>query len=185
MIWALAGAAIVALTVLARRRLADFPAQHLGDYRDEPGEALDLRRHLSGPIEAHGVIYGPTGRVVSRFAADFVGTWQGNTGVLKEHYRYASGREEAREWRLILGNDATVTGEADDVIGKARGQLAGPALRLRYRLQLPDDAGGHVLSATDWMYLAPDGAVVNRSQFRKFGIKVAELVAVMRPKEKT
>jgi len=33
---------------------------------------------------------------------------------------------------------------------------------------------------TDWMYLAPNGVVVNRSQFRKFGIKVAELVATMR-----
>jgi hypothetical protein len=30
------------------------------------------------------------------------------------------------------------------------------------------------------MYLTPGGAVVNRSQFRKFGIKVAELVATMR-----
>jgi hypothetical protein len=31
------------------------------------------------------------------------------------------------------------------------------------------------------MYLAPNGNIVNRSQFRKFGIKVAELVATMRP----
>jgi hypothetical protein len=33
------------------------------------------------------------------------------------------------------------------------------------------------------MYLTPNGTIVNRSQFRKFGIKVAELVATMRPKE--
>ncbi|MEM7321134.1 MAG: DUF3833 family protein, partial [Pseudomonadota bacterium] len=33
----------------------------------------------------------------------------------------------------------------------------------------------------DWMYLAPNGTIVNRSQFRKFGIQVAELVATMRP----
>jgi hypothetical protein len=30
------------------------------------------------------------------------------------------------------------------------------------------------------MHLAPNGVIVNRSQFRKFGIKVAELVATMR-----
>jgi len=33
---------------------------------------------------------------------------------------------------------------------------------------------------TDWMYLAPGGTIVNRSQFRKYGIKVAELVATMK-----
>jgi len=33
---------------------------------------------------------------------------------------------------------------------------------------------------TDWMYLTENGTVMNRSQFRKFGIKVAELVATMR-----
>ena len=60
----------------------------------------------------------------------------------------------------------------------------GPALQLRYKFRLPEDAGGHVLDTTDWMYLTPNGTIVNRSQFRKFGIKVAELVATMRPKER-
>ena len=38
-----------------------------------------------------------------------------------------------------------------------------------------------MLTTTDWMYLGPNGAIVNRSQFRKFGLKVGELVATMRP----
>jgi len=56
-------------------------------------------------------------------------------------------------------------------------------VQLKYKIQLPESAGSHVLDTTDWMYLAPNGTIVNRSQFRKFGIKVAELVATMRPKE--
>ena len=43
-----------------------------------------------------------------------------------------------------------------------------------------DHAGGWVLDVTDWMYLMENGTIINRSQFRKFGIKVAELVATMR-----
>ena len=35
----------------------------------------------------------------------------------------------------------------------------------------------------DWMYLMENGTIINRSQFRKFGVKVAELVATMRPAE--
>jgi hypothetical protein len=46
---------------------------------------------------------------------------------------------------------------------------------------LTKDAGGHALNVVDWMYLMENGVIINRSQFRKFGIKVAELVATMRP----
>ena len=48
---------------------------------------------------------------------------------------------------------------------------------------MAESTGGHVLGVTDWMYLMENGTIMNRSQFRKYGIKVAELVATMRPKE--
>jgi hypothetical protein len=59
----------------------------------------------------------------------------------------------------------------------------GPAVLLEYRIRLPEASGGHVLDATDWMYLVDNGTIMNRSQFRKFGITVAELVATMRKKD--
>ena len=40
-----------------------------------------------------------------------------------------------------------------------------------------------MLDVVDWMYLTPNGTIINRSQFRKFGIKVAELFCTMRRKE--
>jgi len=52
---------------------------------------------------------------------------------------------------------------------------------LKYTIKLTKEAGGHALNVTDWMYLMENGVVMNRSQFRKFGIKVAEVVATMRP----
>ena len=54
---------------------------------------------------------------------------------------------------------------------------------MRYKLRLAEDAGGHVLDVVDWLYLMENGTIVNRSQMRKFGIKVAELVASIRPVE--
>jgi hypothetical protein len=54
---------------------------------------------------------------------------------------------------------------------------------LNYDLRLTPEAGGHVLKVTDWMYLMENGTIMNRSQFTKFGIKVAELVATMRKKD--
>ncbi|NRP12198.1 hypothetical protein XMM379_002078 [Aliiroseovarius sp. xm-m-379] len=52
---------------------------------------------------------------------------------------------------------------------------------MEYQIILPEDTGGHTLTATDWLYLTDNGVIMNKSEMRKFGIKVAELVATMRP----
>ncbi|MGP6088458.1 DUF3833 domain-containing protein [Antarctobacter jejuensis] len=160
-----------------------FTAQRPQDYAGDQGANLDIRTHLNGPLICEGVIYGPTGRVASRFVGEFEAQWSGNQGVMKEHFRYDSGAEQHREWHLTLGNDGRIRATAADVVGEGQGQQSGPSVQLRYRIRLPEDSGGHVLDTTDWMYLTPNGTIVNRSQFRKFGIKVAELVATMRQKE--
>lgn len=184
-LFALLGASVVVFVVWAVRRFWSFTSQTPGDYASLPGEAFDLRRHLNGPIECEGVIYGPTGRITSRFIGEFEATWTGNSGVMSEKFTYSDGSVQEREWQLTLGNDGKIRALAADVIGEGQGEQSGPTVQLRYRIKLPEDAGGHVLDTTDWMYLAPNGTIVNRSQFRKFGIKVAELVATMRRKEAT
>ena len=178
----IAGAALALGLVALLGRVASFHAQKPSDYA-ATGPQFDIREHLKGPILCEGVIYGPTGRVSSRFVADMEATWDGNRGVMTEHFRDDSGATQTREWRLTLGNDGAIRAEADDVVGVGSGRQEGSAVHLKYRIRLPDSAGGHVLDTTDWMYLVENGAVVNRSQFRKFGFKVAELVATMRKKE--
>jgi len=174
------GAATVIFAVVLRSRYASFMAQTSADYADGP--AFNIREVFKGPIECEGVIYGPTGRITSRFEADFVASWDGNIGTVKEEFRYDSGTVQHRQWTFTLGNDGTIEARAPDVIGVGSGKQHGSAVMLKYNIKLTKDAGGHVLSTTDWMYMTPNGNVMNRSQFRKFGIKVAELVATMRPK---
>ena len=173
-----AGLALIVVALIGRRM--SFVAQRPGDYSGA-GEPLDLRRRLNGPMDCEGVIYGPFGRVVSRFSARFEARWDGDHGVMTERFLYDSGSEQIREWQLKLGEDGRIEATAADVIGTGRGRQLGSAVQLRYRICLPKEAGGHILNVDDWMYLAPNGAIVNRSQFRKFGILVAELVATMRP----
>jgi len=172
------GAALVIGLALLRSRFASFRAQKVEDYADTLPR-LDLREHLNGAIRCEGVIYGPLGRVSSRFSAKFEARWNGNKGVMQEHFTYDSGTTQDREWRLELSNDGWIRAEADDLVGVGEGRQSGSALRLCYNIRLPKEAGGHVLSVEDWMYLTPGGTIVNRSQFRKYGIKVAELVATM------
>ncbi len=178
----LTGAALTIAVFWLHARYMTFVAQRPEDF-EGAGPEFDLREHLKGPILCEGVIYGPTGRVSSRFVADMEANWDGNVGVMSERFHYDTGSVQDREWRLTLGNDGSIKAEADDVVGAGTGQQKGPGVLLNYKIRLPEESGGHVLDATDWMYLVDNGTVMNRSQFRKYGIKVAELVATMRRKD--
>jgi len=180
MISFLAGCGLMLILGALRARFLGFRAQTPADLAAAV-PALDPRRHLSGPILCEGVIYGPMGRVASRFVARMEGRWDGNTGTLAEQFRYDTGLTQDRCWNLRVGDDGTVQAAAADLVGQGTGQMAGAALVLRYRIRLDASAGGHVLDVTDWMYLVENGTILNRSQFYKWGFKVAELVATMRP----
>jgi hypothetical protein len=131
-------------------------------------------------LTCEGVIFGPFGRVTSRFVAEFEGNWDGNEGELQEKFVYDSGETQERVWSLKMGERGQIEATAPDVVGTGKGLQAGSAFGMTYRLRLPKESGGYVLDATDWMYLLENGTIMNRSQFRKFGITVAELVATIR-----
>lgn len=175
----LAIAVLILAAVLIRHVFLSFPAQRLSDYASDTPH-FDIRQAFDGPVEAHGMIYGPTGRVTSRFRAMMVGSFTNDGGVINEEFDYASGRTQSRAWKIKFAEDGTISSTADDIEGIASMEQRGNALEMHYRLRLPEDAGGHVLDVTDWIYQMPDGTLLNRSQMRKFGIKVAELFAVMR-----
>lgn len=178
----LAGLATALLVLLALRRYCSFSAQSPSDYAGT-GPDFDIRDHLNGALLCEGVIYGPTGRVSSRFVADMNTTWDGDTGVMTEDFRYDNGTEQHREWTLNVGDDGKITATAPDILGKGEGEQKGAGVQLRYTIRLPENAGGHVLNAVDWMYLVDNGTIINRSQFSKFGIPVAELVATIRRRD--
>lgn len=169
--------------VWAYNRMAGFASQKTSEYEGIV-PTFDLRKHLNGKMTCDGMIFGPTGRVTSRFRAEMEMTWDGDRGVMDELFHYDDGTTQTRAWHLTLGADGTVEAKAADVIGTGGGRLCGNTLGLRYTIKLPVESGGHVLDAVDWMYLQPDGTILNRSQFRKFGLKVAELFCIIRPEEK-
>lgn len=171
--------ALLAL-ILLRACAFSFAAQRPASYA-ATAPAFDPTRVLSGTLVSEGVIFGATGRAVSRFVVRMEGRWEGTHGTLTEAFSYDSGRSQHRCWDLTLHDDGSLTATAADIVGEARGIVSGATLRLRYRLRLPADAGGHVLDVVDWLYLMPNGTVMNRSQMHRFGVTLAELVATMRP----
>lgn len=174
----LLGMLIAAATVVVWSRFTGFHTQKPGEFTGGPD--FDMATHLSGRILCEGVIYGPLGRVSSRFVADMIGTWDGNTGTLAETFRYDNGTIQERCWTLRVDGAGRIRADAPDLLGTGTGTQSGPAVQMKYRIRLDASAGGHVLDVIDWMYLMENGTIMNRSQFRKFGIPVAELIATMR-----
>ncbi len=175
--------AVLAL-IVGRNRYLSFRSQSPSDYSGT-GPDFALNKHLNGEILSEGLIYGPNGKMSNSFVARMVGEWDGNTGTLAEYFTYSNGKQMTRKWYLTLGTGNTFIATADDIVGEGKGVISGATVKLNYRIILPQDAGGHTLDVTDWMYLTENGVIMNRSEMRKFGIKVAELVATMRPAPET
>ena len=174
--------AMVVILIVIRKRYLSFPGQSPSDYLGL-GPDIDPRTHLSGRNVCDGVVFGPTGRVTSRFRAIMTGHFDGDSGMIEVDFTYDGGAEQHRAWHLTVGETGLVVAEAEDTVGRGRGQIIGPAMQLLYRIRLPQDAGGHLLNVTDWMYLTESGTILNRSQFRKAGVLVAELVATISREE--
>jgi hypothetical protein len=103
------------------------------------------------------------------------GTWQGEKGILKEHFHYDDGKEQAREWHWEKTDAHHFIGTADDVVGVAKGTQHGNAIYLRYTLKVPVDGKIIELDFDDRMYLIEGNVVLNKVKMKKFGFTVAEL----------
>jgi len=171
---------LVLAGVFIKSKFFSFRAQSPADYT-ATGPAFDMKEHLSGEILSEGLIYGPTGKMTNSFTARMFGEWNGNTGTLTEEFVYSNGREQIRKWYITLGEDDSFTATADDIVGEATGTVSGSTVRMEYTIILSEQAGGHRLNVTDWLYLTESGVILNRSELRKFGLKVAELIATRRP----
>ena len=170
-----------ALIYFLSRRIG-FLSQRPEHYAGQ-GTPIDIRSALQGDLICEGVVYGPLGRVTSRFVADLHAGWEGTQGFMTEHFKYDNDTVQDRRWAFrITSDDGSFEATAPDIIGTSYGRQMGSGVELKYAIRLPESSGGHVLNGTDWMYQLENGTIINRSQFRKFGIKLAEIVATIRKK---
>lgn len=155
-------------------------SSHSVDIYSEESPQLNVRDFFNGEVTAWGIVQDRRGRVINRFQADLVGTWDGANGVLDEDFYYADGEYQFRQWRLVQVGENQYEGYADDVIGTGYGTQSGNAFNLKYELIVPLSDGDEVsLKFDDWMWLMEGGVIINRATMRKFGFKVGELTVVM------
>ncbi len=140
---------------------------------------LELKEYFNGPIKAWGIVQDRSGKVTQRFDVVMEGSWEGDTGTLKEHFTYYDGKTQERTWTIKKIADNRYEGTAGDIIGKVEGQVAGNAMRWAYEMDLEVKGTTYRIVFDDWMFNMNDGVLINRSYLKKFGITMAELTLFM------
>lgn len=133
---------------------------------------------LVGKTKVWGIFQDRFGKVRRQFVADVTGSFDGEVLTLDERFDYADGEQDTRIWKITKLGDGRYEGEANDVIGKAKGEVKGQAFHLSYYVDIDVGEGSTWrVHFDDWLLLQPDGVVVNRAIVTKYGIKIGELSA--------
>ena len=142
--------------------------------------ALNLERFFSQPVKAWGMFQKRSGEVAKRFEVNIVSRREGNNLILDEQFLYSDGTRQRRVWVLTPEGDGRWSGRAGDVVGVAKGQVAGNTLHWRYRLKLPVDGSTYEMSMDDWMYLMDEDTLINRTSMSKLGVEVGQVTLFFR-----
>ena len=119
------------------------------------------------------------GKVMRRMVVEIDCTWAGNVGTLDEKFTYDDGATERRVWTIRKDGDR-YTGTAADVVGEAKGEAAGNALRWSYVLDFKREGDTVKLDMDDWMWMVDEKTLVNKTAFSKFGVKFGEVTIFFR-----
>lgn len=136
---------------------------------------LTLFDYFKGKTSAWGIFEDRFGNVRRQFQVDIEGRINGNEMTLDERFNYNDGEKDQRIWRIRKTGDQTFVGEADDVIGIAKGEVQGNALNWTYDLNLKVGDRSYKVHFDDWMFLQSDGVMINRARLSKWGFDIGEV----------
>jgi len=147
------------------------------NYRDTSPRFV-IEDYFVGQTRAWGIFQGRNGQVDRQFTVDITGTMVDDKLILEEDFVYVDGKRDRRVWTITKLNENTYEGTAADVVGVASGKTFGNALNWSYTMDLPYKDGTVKVQFDDWMFLQPDGVMINKAKMTKFGIYLGEVTLV-------
>ena len=144
------------------------------DYAEET-PVLKFNEFLQGELTGWGIYQERSGHVAKRFRIDMTASWEGNTGSFVENFTFNDGTKQVRKWKLTRIDDHHYVGEANDSIGKGKGEVWGNTMHWRYTIRTETDNGTYDLDYDYWMYLIDDNTLMNRANLSKFGFTLGDI----------
>ena len=137
---------------------------------------LDLFAYFQGNTRGWGVFQDRSGALKRQFVVDIKGEVNKDGElVMTEDFVWNDGEKSQRVWRIRKQDAHRYSGRAADVVGEDKGAAYGNALNWQYDLNLPVNGKVWQVSFDDWMYLQPDGVLLNRAKMSKFGFTLGEV----------
>ncbi|WP_084332541.1 DUF3833 domain-containing protein [Marinobacterium jannaschii] len=131
--------------------------------------------YFDGRVMAWGIFEDRFGTLRREFRVDIDGRWDGQTLLLKEYFSYSDGEKQRRIWTIRPQGNGRYSGTAPDIVGAAAGLAAGNALNWRYQMDLKVGDREWRVRFNDWMFLQPDGSLINRAKVSKWGLGLGEV----------
>ena len=145
------------------------------DYKQNQ-PTLSLLDYFKGETRGWGMFQDRGGSLKRQFVVDIKGSInEKGQLVLEEDFVWNDGEKSRRVWTITEAAKNEYIGTASDVIGKAKGYSAGNAFHWNYVLNLPVGDNTYKVRFDDWMFLQPDGVLLNRAKMSKFGFGLGEV----------
>lgn len=165
-------AGVIALCVFI---LAGCSTMKLEDFESATPK-FRLEDYFLGKTTAWGLFEDRFGNVRRQFEVKIAGRMDGDFLVLDEDFTYSDGGKERRLWRLTPKGEGRYEGHADGVVGTAQGQAKGNAFNWKYTFDLNvGDGDTWRVKFDDWMFLQPDGVLINRAWVSRWGFEIGSV----------
>ena len=143
----------------------------INDFQDTEPKFV-LEEYFQGRTLAWGMFEDRFGDDQRQFVVTIDGTWDGDMLVLNEDFIYNDGETENRVWSVTKTGANTYQGTTENVIGEASGTSAGNAFNWTYQFNLKVGDGYWKVRFDDWMFLQPDGVLLNKAVVKRWGLKL-------------
>ncbi len=149
------------------------------DFRGARPEFV-LEDYFQGETLAWGLFEDRFGEVKRQFTVHIDGSWDGKTLILNEDFVYNDGETENRVWSVLKTGDNTYEGTTENAVGRALGYREGNAFNWKYDFNLKVGDGYWKVHFDDWMFLQPDGTLLNKATVTRWGIKLGTVFLAFR-----
>jgi hypothetical protein len=161
--------------------LSGCASMKIEDYRTGR-PPLVLEQFFNGRTVAAGLFEDRFGKVRRQFVVTIDGRLEPDgTLVLDEDFTYNDGEKQRRIWRLKQVSPGVYEGRASDVPGVAKGRLMGNSFNFQYEVDLKVGDGTWRVRFDDWMFLQPNGTILNRAWVYRWGFEIGSVTLSFPP----
>lgn len=135
---------------------------------------------FAGHTRSNGVFENSVGKRRQQFTTDCRGTVDANVLSLAQKFRYEDGHAQQRHWQIRRLDRTHYEGRAEDVVGIARGEVAGNAFHFTYVVAIKPGNPLFDVQLDQTMTLRRDGVLENHATIRKLGFTISRVTEFFR-----